>query len=71
MARAIKPHYNFPQASLRLRIQGLAEPEIASYVAALKKRYGRYAMPPDEARKVVDAAMGKKTLTELLFEARG
>ena len=56
--------------SLRMQLQGMADPEISSYVAALKRKYQEYAMPLDDARKIVDAAMGDKPLTELLYEAR-
>ncbi len=54
---------------LRLRLQS-AEPEIDSYIASLKKKYQRYAMPIDDLRRLVDTEMGKRTLTEFLAEAR-
>lgn len=59
------------QTSLRFQIQYLADPDIASYITSLKKKYQKYALPADEARKVIDKSMGSKTLTELLYEARG
>ncbi|MBI4331185.1 MAG: hypothetical protein HY673_07890 [Chloroflexi bacterium] len=71
MPGVAKTHGASQQALLQLRIQSITDPEIASYIESLKKKYKKYAMPADEARKVVDAAMGKKTLTELLYEARG
>lgn len=71
MTQVNKAYRTSRQASLRLRIQSLAEPEISSYIASLKKRYQKYSMPVDEARKVIDKAMGSKTLIELLYEARG
>ncbi|MBI4334488.1 MAG: hypothetical protein HY673_24800 [Chloroflexi bacterium] len=52
-------------------VQSTTDPEIVAHVESLKKRYKKYEMPIDEARKVGDAAMGKKTLTELLYETRG
>lgn len=55
--------------TLRLRLQG-AEPEIESYIASLKKKYQKYAMPIEEVRRLVDSQMGKRTLTELLRAAR-
>ncbi len=58
------------QVALQLHIQSVAEPEIASYIASLKKKFRRYAMPVEEARKVIDKAMGDKTLTDLLRETR-
>ncbi|MBI2917798.1 MAG: hypothetical protein HYY01_07355 [Chloroflexi bacterium] len=66
----VKKVYQVSDPALVLRLQALAEPEVASYIASLKKRFNRYAMPIDEARKVVDSAMGTRTLTELLHEAR-
>lgn len=58
------------QISLQLQIQSLTDPQIDSYVASLKRRFKRYAMPVEEARKVIDKAMGNRTLTELLYETR-
>ena len=58
------------QTSLRLRIQYVGDPDIVSYIISLKKKYQKYAMPADEARKIIDKSMGSKTLTGLLYEAR-
>ena len=46
-------------------------PEIRSYIAELKDRYGQYAIPVEEGREIIDRAMGKRTLTEVLCEMRG
>lgn len=70
MAQTSKDYRPFEQTSLQLQLQYLAAPETAAYVAELKRKYQKYAMPADEARKIVDASMGEKTLTELLYEAR-
>ncbi len=59
------------RVEVQLRLQANSDPAIDSYIASLKKKYKRYAMPLDEARKIIDAAMGDKTLTEALYETRG
>ncbi len=71
MSQSKRAYRERSQAELQLRLQAIADPEIASYIASLKKKYRRYAMPIEEAQKVVDKAMGKTTLTELLNDARG
>lgn len=41
------------------------------YVLTLKSDYGRYGRPADEARRIVDDAMGAaSTLTALLYKSR-
>jgi len=37
----------------------------------LLKKYGQYAAGPERTRELMDAAMGKRTLTSLLYEERG
>lgn len=61
--------YARQHASLRLRLQAV-DPEIDAYIASVKKKYQKYAMPVDEVRRLVDSQMGKRTLTEFLYEAR-
>ena len=58
------------QLSLLLQIQSLMQPEIHSYISRLKARYQRYAMPLEEGRKVIDQAMGKAILSEVLYQMR-
>jgi hypothetical protein len=58
------------QLSIALQLQSLMQPEIHSYISKLKARYNRYAMPLEEGRKLIDQAMGKTTLTELLYQMR-
>ncbi|MDO8637205.1 MAG: hypothetical protein Q7R34_13410 [Dehalococcoidia bacterium] len=70
MAQRRRTYLTAEHVSLQLQIQSLAEPEITSYIASTKKKFRRYAMPVDEARKVIDKSMGKRTLTELLRETR-
>ncbi len=70
MAQARKPYRASKLRPAHVRIQNLADPEIDSYLAALKKKFERYAMPIGEARKLIDKSMGTKTLTELLHESR-
>ncbi|MDE2993810.1 MAG: hypothetical protein OXU67_08000 [Chloroflexota bacterium] len=48
----------------------MAEPAIRSYISSVKAEYQQYALPLEEGRKVIDAAMGEKTLTEVLYELR-
>jgi len=43
---------------------------VASYVADLQRRYGAYARPADETRRLVDASMGEARLTDVLYESR-
>ena len=64
-----KAYQTTQQSVLIMRVQAL-DPEIDSYIAALKKKYQKYSMPLDEVRKLVDASMDEKTLTQLLYEAR-
>ncbi len=42
---------------------------ISAYVSGLKHKHG-YALPADEARRIVDESMGTKTLTEILYKMR-
>ncbi len=56
--------------SIARRLQAMAEPEIRSYISSVKAEYQQYALPLEEGRKVIDAAMGEKTLTEVLYELR-
>ncbi len=58
------------RATLEIQLLGLTNPEDAAYVEALKRKYQKYAMPIDEARRIVDEAMGTVTLTELLADVR-
>jgi hypothetical protein len=44
--------------------------EISSAIAKLYAQYGKYALPDEEARKIVDEALGTKTLTEVLDSMR-
>ncbi|MSQ12907.1 MAG: hypothetical protein EXR47_01965 [Dehalococcoidia bacterium] len=57
-----------PTESVELQIP--ADPAIAEYIKALRARYAKYALPEDEARRLIDKAMGEKTLTEILFQMR-
>ena len=58
------------QFFILLQTQSLMHPEIHSYILRLKARYKRYAMPLEEGRKIIDQAMGKATLTEILDRMR-
>jgi hypothetical protein len=57
-----------PTESAELQIP--ADPAIAEYIKDLQARFGKYALPEDEARRLIDKAMGEKTLTEILFPMR-
>ncbi|MBI4287416.1 MAG: hypothetical protein HY671_03170 [Chloroflexi bacterium] len=70
MSQSRRAYRERDQAALQLRLQAPGDPEIASYIASLKKKYRRYAMSSDDAREVVDSAMGNRTLTEFLYDAR-
>lgn len=56
--------------SIARRLQAMAEPEIRSYISSVKAQYRQYALPLEEGRKVIDAAMGEQTLTAVLYEMR-
>jgi len=70
VARAKRAEQEAVDVMERSQVQDLNDPEIAAYIRSLKKKYQKYAMSPDEARAVVDRAMGEKTLNALLYEAR-
>jgi hypothetical protein len=55
-----------PKAACDRETEGAA----ASYVSDLKARFGKYARPAAEARRIVDEAMGASSLTELLYKSR-
>ncbi len=46
------------------------DPVIREYLERLHARYGKYALPAEEVRKIVDESMGDKSLTQVLFEMR-
>lgn len=50
----------------------LPEPsrEMAKAIDKLYAQYGKYALPDEEARKLVDEALGTKTLTDALDSMR-
>ncbi len=56
--------------ALYLKLQSLADPMAKRYIESLKKEFEAYKMPLDEARKIIDADMGDKKLTDLLYDAR-
>lgn len=58
------------QIALLLRLQGLSDPAISDYIAKTRARYGKYSMPIEQVRKLVDESMGEKSLTDILFKMR-
>ena len=44
--------------------------ELSRYVSDLTARFGMYASPACEARRVVDESMGASSLTSLLYKSR-
>ena len=56
--------------SLLLRLQTSGDPAIYDYVTALRQQYGKYALPIEDVRRMVDEAMGEESLTALLFQMR-
>lgn len=48
----------------------LQSQEMAKAIDKLYAQYGKYALPDEEARKIVDEALGTKTLTEALDSMR-
>ncbi|GEM_PF-6249304 len=58
------------RATLEIELLSLTNPDATAYIEALKRKYQRYAMPVDDARRIVDEAMGTVLLTELLADVR-
>ena len=46
------------------------EQAVAQYIARLNADYGGYGIAIGAAREIIDGAMGKTTLTELLYKSR-
>ena len=44
--------------------------EIAEAIGKLYAQYSKYALPDEQARSIIDRAMGTKTLTEVLHAMR-
>jgi hypothetical protein len=57
-------------AEIALRLQMMQSPEIKGTVERLYARYGKYAVPVAELRKMLDKDMGTKTLKEELYAMR-
>ena len=57
-------------AELALRLYAQQSPEIEQSLEKLRKRYGKYAVPADELRKMLDKELGERTLTEELYALR-
>lgn len=58
------------QLAVTLRLQALSDPEIQSYLSSVKAKYGKYLVSVEQGRKIIDQAMGKRSLTELLYASR-
>jgi hypothetical protein len=65
-----KRKMNWPGDSVQLvlRLQGLGDPSIFDYIARTRAKYGRYSLPIEEVRKLVDKTMGERTLSQVLRE---
>ena len=59
-----------PETDLAARFRELQSPEILRTIAEMRAQFGQYALPIDEARRIIDEAMGDKTLTEELYAMR-
>ena len=55
---------------LLLRLQGLSDPAISEYIAKMRSRFGRYVLPIEEVRSILDKDMGDKTLSGVLYLMR-
>ena len=53
-----------------LHLYHAQSPAIAQSLKDLHARYGKYAKPDAELRKILDKEMGRKTLTEELYAMR-
>ena len=58
------------EVELILRLQGLGDPAISDYIAKTRAKYGKFSLPIEEARRIVDASMGEHTLSQVLHEMR-
>ena len=66
----VKPRKGAEPKGARAKLLDLTDPEGAAYVEALKQEFQQYAMTPDQARRIVDDAMGATSLTDLLADVR-
>lgn len=48
----------------------LQSPEIAKILSELHDKFGKYALPDSELRRMTDKAMGNRTLSEELYAMR-
>lgn len=55
---------------LLLRLQSLSDPSVSDYIAKSKAKYGKYLLPVDDVRHLIDESMGRTTLTEILTQMR-
>ena len=42
-----------------LRLYGLTDPSVSSYIAKTRSRYGKYSLPIEKVRGMVDKSMGE------------
>lgn len=45
-------------------------PAIETYIAEVNKKYGKHRLPLEEARMIIDAAMGDRLLSDAVIEDR-
>jgi len=58
------------QSELIKRLRNGSQPEVQTYVASLKQRFGKHAQSVHAGRKVIDSAMNKRSLTDVLYQSR-
>ncbi|MCL5960423.1 MAG: hypothetical protein M1358_14135 [Chloroflexi bacterium] len=67
--RQPKPKTSITEVALRL--YALQNPEIEEYLQQVRRRYGKYAVPAQEVRAMMDKALGSHTLSQELHKLRG
>lgn len=52
------------------RLYAMQSPEVQKSLTKLLKRYGKYAIPAQNLREMMDVALGLRTLTGELYKMR-
>ena len=58
------------RTEMALKLYSLQSPEVQESLDKLRKRYGKYAVPAEQALAMMDKALGERSLTEELYEIR-
>jgi len=69
MPKRKKSYSPLPSEEVLLRLQS-SDPAISGYIDKLRSRYGKYTLPIEEARRIIDKSMGKQSLSAVLYHMR-